>query len=244
MKQEEIRSSKLDLKKLSDRFTKWVGSVPSLVVHTVFFISVFILGFIGFDWEVLLLVLTTAVSLEAIYLAIFIQMSVNKTSESLSNVEQDIDELTDDVEEIAEDVTEIQTNVDEISEDVEEIQEDMTDLQKDIDEISEDVDEMSDDLNDIAKGDKKVEKRDLAQKELLKNIHKNMNRVKADMEKLRASKKSGGATIKKPAPAKTKKSSIKKKAVKAIKTVNVTKPIKKIIKPIKKAVKKVAKKKK
>jgi uncharacterized protein YoxC len=246
MKQEEIRSSKLDLKKLSDRFTKWVGSVPSLVVHTVFFISVFVLGFIGFDWEVLLLVLTTAVSLEAIYLAIFIQMSVNKTSESLSNVEQDIDELSDDVEEIAEDVTEIQTNVDEISEDVGEIQEDMTDLQKDIDEISEDVDEMSDELDDIAKGDKKVEKRDLAQKELLKNIHKNMNRVKSDMEKLRASKKSGGAATKKSTPAKIKKASVKKKIIKTIKAIKIAKPVKKTVrKVVKKTVgKKVAKKKK
>lgn len=46
-----------------------------------------------------MLILTTAVSLEAIYLAIFIQMTVNRTSESLEEVEEDIEDLQEDIEE-------------------------------------------------------------------------------------------------------------------------------------------------
>jgi len=200
---EEKKISKLKKDDLADKMTKWLGSVPSLIVHTVCFVAVFILGLLGFDWEMLLLVLTTAVSLEAIYLAIFIQMSVNRTSESLAEVGEDIEEIqtdvgdiaedvgeiAEDVEDIAEDVGEIQTDVDELQEDIEEIQVDVSDIQKDIDDIQGEVDDMSEDVDYIAKGDKKGEKRDLAQKELLKSIHKNMNKVKGDLERLKASKK-------------------------------------------------------
>lgn len=204
---EDRNNLKLNLKSLPDRLTKWVGSVPSLIVHTILFVLVFVLGFLGMDWEMLMIILTTAVSLEAIYLAIFIQMSVNRTSESLAGVEEDIEEIqtgvgdiAEDVVEIAEDVGEIQTDVVDLQEDLEDIQTDLTDIQKDIDDIQGEVDEMSDDIGDMAKGDKKGEKRDLAQKELLKNIHKNMNRVKSDLERLRATKKKPVVTLsKKPA---------------------------------------------
>src|SRR3989344_5054930 len=63
----------------------------------------------------ILLILTTVVSLEAIYLSIFIQMSVNRHS-------QELEEVSEGIEEIQEDVDEIQKDVDEIQEDVEEIQ--------------------------------------------------------------------------------------------------------------------------
>lgn len=65
---------------------------------------------IGFDK--ILLILTTLVSLEAIYLSIFIQMTVNKHSEEL-------EEVSEDIEEIQEDVDEIQENIEDIQEDVE-----------------------------------------------------------------------------------------------------------------------------
>lgn len=45
-----------------------------------------------------LLILTTAVSLEAIYLAIFIQMTVNRTTTSLAGVEKDIGDIQEDVD--------------------------------------------------------------------------------------------------------------------------------------------------
>lgn len=75
-------------------------------------------GFLGVNWDEVLLILTTVVSLEAIYLAIFIQMTVNRTSMSLREVEADVDEIQKDVDEIQEDIDEIQEDVDEIQEDV------------------------------------------------------------------------------------------------------------------------------
>jgi len=104
--------------------TRWVGSPQSIVVHTLAFIASFAsvaFGLLSFDR--MLLVLTTVVSLEAIYLSIFIQMTINVTSASIEEVEQDIDAMQEDVEEIQEDIGEIQEDVDELQEDVEEISE-------------------------------------------------------------------------------------------------------------------------
>lgn len=118
--------------------TRWVGSPASVVFHTVLFIISFALAFSGVvEFDRMLLILTTIVSLEAIYLAIFIQMTLNYTTDTIEEVERDIDEMQEDVEEIQEDI-------DEMQEDVEEIQEDVDELQEDVEEIeeSEDADEM------------------------------------------------------------------------------------------------------
>lgn len=103
--------------------TKRIGSVYSLIIHSVFFALFFLLGFFGIDWNVLLLALTTIVSLEAIYLSLFIQMTVNKNTESLVEVEENIDEIQEDIDEIQEDIDDIQEDVDEIQEDVDDIAE-------------------------------------------------------------------------------------------------------------------------
>lgn len=101
--------------------TSWIGSVPSIVAHTVFFVGSFVAVFFGLiSFDRMLLVLTTIVSLEAIYLAIFIQMSLNLARESLREVEEDVDEIQGDIDEIQEDVSEIEKDVDEIQEDIEE----------------------------------------------------------------------------------------------------------------------------
>ncbi|MBC7836726.1 DUF1003 domain-containing protein [Acetobacteraceae bacterium] len=106
--------------------TRWVGSLQSIVVHTFIFLGSFFAVLVGaVEFDKMLLVLTTLVSLEAIYLAIFIQMSLNITRESLAVVEENIDEIQEDVDEIQQDVDEIQQDVDEIQEDVDEIQEDI-----------------------------------------------------------------------------------------------------------------------
>ena len=97
------------------QFTRWVGSISSVIVHTIFFIVCFVLGFLGVDWNFILLSLTTLVSLEAIYLAIFIQMSVNENTQSLREVEVDIDEIQEDIDEIQEDVDEIQEDVEDVA---------------------------------------------------------------------------------------------------------------------------------
>jgi peptidoglycan hydrolase CwlO-like protein len=125
------------LENLALAVTGWVGSIWSVIVHTILFVGAFTLVTFGVDLDRVLLVLTTLVSLEAIYLSIFIQMSVNHQARALANVEKDIDEIQEDVEEIAEDVEEIAEDVEDIAEDVEEMQEDIDEIQEDVEEITE-----------------------------------------------------------------------------------------------------------
>lgn len=110
-----------------------VGSVPSLIVHTCLFSLFFIAAWLHvLTLDFALLVLTTLVSLEAIYMAIFIQMAVNRNTQSLHEVEEDIEEIQEDVGEIQEDVGEIQEDVAEVQENMDEIQEEILDEQKDL----------------------------------------------------------------------------------------------------------------
>ena len=104
--------------KFSKKLTRWIGSPQSIMIHTIFFIAIFCLRFFGISASDILLILTTIVSLEAIYLAIFIQMTVNKHSEELEEVSEDIGEIQEDVEEIQKDVDEIQEDVEDIQEEV------------------------------------------------------------------------------------------------------------------------------
>ncbi len=113
----------------SKKLTRWIGSPQSIVVHTIFFVVMFSLRFFGVSSVTTLLVLTTIVSLEAIYLSIFIQMTVNQQAKEL--------------EEVSEDIEEIQKDVDEIQEDVDEIQEDMEEIHE---EVMDEVDEESQDM--------------------------------------------------------------------------------------------------
>ncbi|TAL48768.1 DUF1003 domain-containing protein [Patescibacteria group bacterium] len=95
------------LEEWSRRCRTWIGSLASLVVHTILFILFFLYGYIHRDWEVVLLILTTVVSLEAIYLSIFIQMTVNRNTQSLQEVEEEIGEIQENIGEIQEEVDEI-----------------------------------------------------------------------------------------------------------------------------------------
>jgi len=127
--------------KISATMTKWIGTPTSVVVHTIFFIGIFILRQFGVPLEEILLILTTVVSLEAIYLAIFIQMTINRQEAKLHEVREDIEEISEDIEELGEDVEEIGKDVDELSEDVEEIGKDVDELGEDFEEITEDMEE-------------------------------------------------------------------------------------------------------
>ncbi len=121
---EQNREKLSFLEKVANAVMWWIGSIPSLVFHTVFFIVCFLLPLLKIvDFDHMLLVLTTVVSLEAIYLAIFIQMSVNRSSEHIEDLRDDVEEIQEDIEEIQEDIEEIQEDVEEIQEDVEEISE-------------------------------------------------------------------------------------------------------------------------
>jgi len=110
------------LDKFTNRATQWIGSTSSLVAHTFFFVFIFILILFGVEINTVLLVLTTAVSLEAIYLSIFIQRSVNQSQTVISEEFDDLEEA--------------------ISEDIDETE---AALKKDLDDtehnISEDIDE-------------------------------------------------------------------------------------------------------
>jgi peptidoglycan hydrolase CwlO-like protein len=122
-----MKDKKLQLTKLEElalKLTNWIGSPASLVVHSILFIASFASVWFGARLETVLLVLTTAVSLEAIYLAVFIQMTVNRNTQSLAEVEEDIEEIQKDVDDIQEDVGEIEKDIDEIQVDVDEIEKD------------------------------------------------------------------------------------------------------------------------
>lgn len=87
------------LEKVSFNLVKWVGTPYSIIFHTLVFMAIPALGFFGVDLRILLLIFTTWLSIEAIYLAIFIQMSVNRNTESLEEVEEDIESIQEDVDE-------------------------------------------------------------------------------------------------------------------------------------------------
>ncbi len=122
--------SGFNIENLSIQVTKYIGTPTSVIIHSLLFIAIFALRLLGVPFADILLILTTAVSLEAIYLSIFIQMSINRNTESLEEVEEDIDEIQKDVDKIEEDV-------DDLQEDVEGIEDDVEDISKDIDVIQE-----------------------------------------------------------------------------------------------------------
>ncbi len=96
-----------------ESLTVWIGSLQSIALHTLVFSLAFLLGALhAVSWDTVLLVLTTIVSLEAIYLAIFIQMTVNHSVQSLRAVEEDVDEIQKDIDAIEQDVDEIQEDED------------------------------------------------------------------------------------------------------------------------------------
>lgn len=116
--------------------THWIGSPQSIAIHTAVFLLSFITVWFGvFSFDRMLLVLTTLLSLEAIYLSLFIQMTVNYTTQSIAEVEQNIDEIQEDVGEIQEDIGELQEDVSEMSEDEQAEQETEAKQKKTLDEI-------------------------------------------------------------------------------------------------------------
>jgi low affinity Fe/Cu permease len=115
------------IQKVALTFTRWVGSPASIFVHTVLFLATIALLIANvFPFNIVILIFNTAVSLEAIYLALFIQMTVNFQAQSIAEVSVDIDEIQEDVGEIQEDIDELQEDVEDISEDVEEMSEEET----------------------------------------------------------------------------------------------------------------------
>ncbi|MBA3789122.1 DUF1003 domain-containing protein [Patescibacteria group bacterium] len=131
-------------------FIAWIGSVPSIIFHSILFLGFLILTVAGpFPRDYVLLVWNTIVSLEAIYLAIFIQFSVNRNTRSLQEVEEDIDEIQEDVEELGEDVDEIQEDIEEISEDIDELSEEDAEEEKFHKDHATSIDRLTEDMRRI-----------------------------------------------------------------------------------------------
>ncbi len=120
---------------LALKVTRWIGSPTSIVFHTVFFIVCFLVGWLFGEIDHMLLFLTTVVSLEAIYLAILIQLTVNRNTENLVKVGEDIDEIQTDVDEIEEGDTVEEKRDKEIKATVENIQKSLEHLMKEINSI-------------------------------------------------------------------------------------------------------------
>lgn len=134
------------LEKLSYKITSSIGTPMSVIVHTVLFLGSLSLIFFGFSIDHVLLILTTWVSLEAIYLSIFIQMTVNRNTKSLEEVEEDIEEIQEGVEDLEGDVEEISEEIDDIQAedvktDLEEEQEKITlkNIEDDLEKLQADI---------------------------------------------------------------------------------------------------------
>lgn len=167
-----------------------IGSPPSLAIHTIFFIGIFCLAFFGFSLDQILLILTTLVSLEAIYLAIFIQMTVNQHAKQIEEVSEDVGELGENMEEISKDVDHLHENIEEIGEDVEEISKDIDSIQEDVKEIGEDVEEISEDVEELGEEIEKDDREDDAEQlESLKHIDRIENSLQTLLQEIQAMKR-------------------------------------------------------
>ena len=172
---EEKTKEKIEfLVQVTDGLMWWIGSIPSLIIHSVIFISAFLLpifGLVAFDK--MLLVLTTVLSLEAIYLAIFIQMSVNRSQEHIEDLKEDVNEIQEDIEDIQEDIEEISEDIDDIQEDIEDIAEE---------EDDEDHNERA--RNVMLKSNVSSNKNDIkAMREVIANLQKKLEDLKIEEEK-------------------------------------------------------------
>ena len=164
------------MEKGASNITKWIGSTASVILHSVLFIISFTLPYMGLvSFERMLLFLTTIVSLEAIYLSIFIQMSINMNNQNIEIIQEDIEELGEDIEELGEDI-------EELGEDIEEIGEDIEEIQKDVDEIQEDVVEIQGETADEQSNEKK-------EAEILLSIQATLAHLQKEIEQLKISAK-------------------------------------------------------
>src|SRR5579871_4498313 len=77
------RASRLDLERISDRVALAVGSTISFYIHVLFYSGLFALNLLGVSISVILLLVATVVSLEGVFLVIFVQRSANQQAARL-----------------------------------------------------------------------------------------------------------------------------------------------------------------
>ncbi len=133
-----MASTTIDL--IADKVTTWIGSTASLVVHTILFAFTFSSHWLfGWEYSFILLVLTTVVSLEAIYISIFIQRAVNQQAIRLTDVEQTLDE--------------VEESIDEVEESLDGVEETLDDVEEALDDVGETLDSVEEDLKEDQKED-------------------------------------------------------------------------------------------
>jgi uncharacterized protein YoxC len=110
------------------KVSEWVGTPLSIIIHTILFISTFGLRFVGIPLETIFLALTTVISLEAIYLSLFIQMSVNRSNVAIEEISEDVDDIIEDIDDLDKDLDNLQHDIDEMSDDIDEIHDDVDDI--------------------------------------------------------------------------------------------------------------------
>lgn len=128
-------TKKFTLDTITEIITQWIGTTSSIMIHTIFFIGIFSLLFFGWSLDQILLVLTTVVSLEAIYLALFIQMTVNKANENIEDVEESIEDVEKDIDDIQAEDKEDEVLEKQVSTTLKNIEIQLQKLQKDIDQL-------------------------------------------------------------------------------------------------------------
>lgn len=102
---------------IAKKITQWIGTPQSIILHTIFFIGM--LTWFLFDIterDHILLVLTTIVSLEAIYQMLFLQLTVNLQGKDLTEVKSSVEEVNETIEEMQETVEEFTQDENETAE--------------------------------------------------------------------------------------------------------------------------------
>ncbi len=78
---------KTNLEKLACSIAQSVGTSTSLIIHTIIFAGIFSLYFFDLKIDLILLILTTLLSIEAIYLAILNQIVTNAIVEQSPDID-------------------------------------------------------------------------------------------------------------------------------------------------------------
>ncbi len=175
-RQRESHESRLEY--VAVNATHYIGSPLSLVLHTVFFVGIFLLQYAGFSLEQIMLILTTLVSLEAIYLSIFIQMTVNRQGKQIAEVSDDVDDIQEDVEEISKDI-------DEIQEDVEDIQENAEVLSVDVEGIQEHIEDIKENVEDLSEEFEKEDEQDISDSSRINNIEQVLRELLREVQAMK-----------------------------------------------------------
>ncbi len=165
----------------------WLGTIQSVVIHTFVFSGFYAAAILagGTDGDHIISIFTNILSIEAIYLSIFIQLSVNRSNKNVEQIKEDVSELNENIDDIAEDVSELNENIDDIAEDVSEINENIDDIAEDVDELNDDEhNENTDITQDQAKSDRNKIKNNQSTHEKLKKVQDRMERLQKEMSEI------------------------------------------------------------